>query len=317
MGNLKDRHINALFKGYDYGSRVRWWYEKGDIYKYMQAINSPSGYSWISKFIPEMRLRELEHHLTARGQHYFSTEEGQVELDLLMNFLRRYGDGQRFAELEKRRQREASSFNAELANIRNRINDGEVINLDNFIDRNPHLYDDPLLLWPDMKEKERNRRFAMNAMGYFGEKWRSRFSLFPIMLRAIQYQNREAVARLFAQKKLPRNDEMISVIWITLMQIARAEIHPDSLGVVAYLTKRCIVPWCVEKRPINPFRDEGGVGEEGWGTIADAWYALAQDFYIEPSDASDNDASGVKAYTREVAGVAQDVLATLIKVRRP
>jgi hypothetical protein len=263
-----------------------------------------------------MRSLELDHLVTARGKHYFSTQEGQVELDLLMNFLRRYGDGQRFAELEQRRQYEESSFNAELANIRNRINDGEIFNLDNFIDRNPKLYDDPLLLWPDIKEKESNRRFAMNATGYFGKKWHSRFSLFPIMVRAIQYQNREAVARLFAQKRLPRNDEMISVIWITLMQIARAEIHPDSLDVVAYLTKRCIVPWCVEKRPINPFRDEGGVGEEGWGTIAEAWYMLAQDFYIEPSDVSDNDPSGVKAYTREVAGVAQDVLATLIKVRR-
>lgn len=59
MGSIKDRQINALLNGYEYGGRIRWWYEKGDVFEYMRDINSPVEAGRMSKRIPEMRWREL------------------------------------------------------------------------------------------------------------------------------------------------------------------------------------------------------------------------------------------------------------------
>ncbi|AET95559.1 hypothetical protein BYI23_F000080 (plasmid) [Burkholderia sp. YI23] len=313
MGSIKDRQINALLNGYEYGGRIRWWYEKGDVFEYMRDINSPVEAGRMSKRIPEMRWRELEHHLTPRGRYYFSTEEGQKEVKLLLAFLRSYGDGEWFAELEQQRKLQEQNFTAELSEIRKRIASGDFFLLDDFLDRNPSVYDDPLLVWPNIDDKDSNRQFAMRCTEFFGNKWRSRFCLFPTMLRSMQYANSEAVSRIFARGKAPRNDEIIAAIRIAIFQLARTEIDPDAFVAIAYASKRCISRWCTKRQPINPFRDMGTIGEDGEGTLADAWYVLAQVFDDMMSGAEVE--IELNTYFQDVSTVARDVLEMFIAIR--
>jgi hypothetical protein len=125
----------------------------------------------------------------------------------------------------------------EISKIKKRISSGEVFNLDTFINTNPQLYEAPLALWPDMEDKDANTRFAANSTSFFGERWRSRFVYYPKLLRAIQYGNKRAVVQMFFENKFPGKDEIVTAIWTTLVQIAGAEIHPNSLEVAAYFTK--------------------------------------------------------------------------------
>lgn len=304
MSNWLDRHIYSLINGHERNGRVRWRYVKGDVYNFLRAINSPSEYSLLTHLIPELSSLDLQSHITEQGKSYFSTREGGVEFALLVDFLQRHGGKEEFAELAEQRQKEQEIFAAELVSIKERINRGDIFSVDDFVNRYPELYEDPIRLWPDIEDEDGNQRFFVNSFDCFSEKWVSRFVYYPILLRSIQYASRGMVEKIFAMKILPRKDEIVSVICTALTQLVSGEITPNALEVAAYLTQRCLAG-CI----IDPFRDSSDIGE-GCDTIAYTWHALARHFHLDPTDTDD-----VQQYCREVSAVAQQMLADIVKIK--
>jgi len=307
---LTEGEIASLIYGHERNGRVRWRYRKGDVYGFLKDIHDPKIGSWLTNFVAELcSLIPIEDFMTKQGKAYFSTYEGKAELKELKAFLSRYGDMRWLPTLQEQKNHEETDFRVELATVRERMHRGEDFSVEDFITRYPHLRQDPLALWPNINDKPANLRAVNKIFVFFDGHSRSRFGYFPVFLRAMQYADKSTIDLLFKNKKdLPTKGEMISALWETLVQICRAEIHPNCLELVAFVSKRCAL-----QNLVHPFRDTGAVGDED-RTLADAWYSLAQEFYIDPAQPTDNNDEAA-TYSREVMAMAQDVLAAFTNVR--
>jgi hypothetical protein len=100
------QRVNKRTDGHGHNGRVRWGHQKGDVYGFLRAINSPSEDSWLTRLVSEMSSSKLEDHLTELGEAYFSTQEGKIELYILLNLLHHYDDKKKFIDLPEQQMEE-------------------------------------------------------------------------------------------------------------------------------------------------------------------------------------------------------------------